>query len=152
VRPELKMPSALKSLNRLWELVVPAAGTLYSLFLMKSTPGRNKRLSYCSPTLSDRYFLWIYTFNLTSGCLPNSIVFFRVLRWLFRRFHDAMVLCQDWFLNFSFFGTEMRDLFSNENPIYPLWPCGLVFIRLVRHSNDDGVVVAFISKGKFRIQ
>ncbi|REG79494.1 efflux RND transporter permease subunit [Algoriphagus antarcticus] len=55
---------------------------------------------------------------------------------------------QDWFLNFSFFGTEMRDLFQMKsyNLSVAVW---VGFIALFGIATDDGVVVASYLKQSF---
>jgi Cu(I)/Ag(I) efflux system membrane protein CusA/SilA len=55
---------------------------------------------------------------------------------------------QDWFLNFPFFGTEMRDLFQMKsyNLSVAVW---VGFIALFGIATDDGVVVASYLKQSF---
>ena len=56
---------------------------------------------------------------------------------------------QDWFLNFDFFGTNMRDLFqvNNINLSVAVW---VGFLALFGIATDDGVLVATFLQDSFK--
>ncbi len=106
----------------------------------------SKRLSVVVPIALMIIFLILY-FQFRS--VPISLM---VFTGVFIAFAGGFIMIglynTDWFLNFDFFGTNMRDLFQvqNINLSVAVW---VGFLALFGIATDDGVLVATFLKDSF---
>lgn len=109
----------------------------------------NKRLKIVIPIALALIFLILYFHfkSITTSILVFSGVFVAfaggfIMIWLYG---------ESWFMNFDFFGTNMRDLFQmkNINLSVAVW---VGFLALFGIATDDGVLVATFLKSSFEDQ
>ena len=107
----------------------------------------NKKLSLVLPIALAIIFLILYLQfrSATTALIVFSGVFVAfsggfIMIWLYG---------QDWFLNFSFLGTEMRDFFQ-VHPINLSVAVWVGFLALFGIATDDGVLVATYLKDSFK--
>jgi len=107
----------------------------------------NKRLAIVIPMALGLIFLILY-FHFKS--ITTSIL---VFSGVFVAFAGGFIMIglysQDWFLNFDFFGTNMRDLFQVKtiNLSVAVW---VGFLALFGIATDDGVLVATFLQESFK--
>lgn len=107
----------------------------------------NKRLAIVMPIALGLIFLILY-FHFKS--ITTSIL---VFSGVFVAFAGGFIMIglysQDWFLNFDFFGTNMRDLFQVKtiNLSVAVW---VGFLALFGIATDDGVLVATFLQESFK--
>lgn len=107
----------------------------------------NKRLSIVVPIALILIFLILYfQFN-------SIIISFMVFTGVFIAFSGGFIMIglydTDWFMNFSMFGTHMRDLFQ-IHPINLSVAVWVGFLALFGIATDDGVLVATFLKDSFK--
>lgn len=121
------------------ELTVPAGVTYQFAGNYENQIRAEKRLSILIPIVLGVIFLILY-FQFKS--VPTTIMVFSGVAMAFAGgFMMIWLYDQSWFLNFSLFGTEMRDLFQIHtiNLSVAVW---VGFIALFGIATDDGVVMA----------
>ena len=128
-------------------VVIPAGVSYQFAGNYQSQLRASKRLSIVIPVSLLLIFLILYfqfgklppTFMIFSGILVAFAGGF-LLIWLYG---------QDWFLNFSLFGEEMRDLFQvgKINLSVAVW---VGFVALFGIASDDGVLMGTILKQTFQ--
>lgn len=106
----------------------------------------NKRLSVVIPVALILIFLILY-FQFRS-VLTALFVFSGVFVAFAGGFIMIWLYGQGWFMNFEFFGTNLRDLFQ-MSPIHLSVAVWVGFIALFGISTDDGVLVATFLKDSF---
>jgi Cu(I)/Ag(I) efflux system membrane protein CusA/SilA len=107
----------------------------------------NKKLSLVLPIALAIIFLILYLqFRSATTAL---IVFSGVFVAFSGGFIMIWMYGQDWFLNFSFLGTEMRDFFQ-VHPINLSVAVWVGFLALFGIATDDGVLVATYLKDSFK--
>ena len=107
----------------------------------------NKRLAIVIPIALALIFLILY-FQFKS-VVTSLMVFTGVFVAFSGGFIMIGLYSQDWFLNFDFFGTNMRDLFqvNNINLSVAVW---VGFLALFGIATDDGVLVATFLQDSFK--
>ena len=107
----------------------------------------NKRLSIVIPIALGLIFLILY-FQFKS-IITSLLVFSGVFVAFSGGFIMIGLYSQDWFLNFDFFGTNMRDLFqvNSINLSVAVW---VGFLALFGIATDDGVLVATFLQDSFK--
>lgn len=107
----------------------------------------SKRLSIVLPIALGLIFLILY-FQFRSVTI-TAMVFTGVFVAFSGGFIMIWLYGQDWFFNFDFLGTNMRDLFQmqNINLSVAVW---VGFLALFGIATDDGVLVATFLKDSFR--
>jgi Cu(I)/Ag(I) efflux system membrane protein CusA/SilA len=107
----------------------------------------NKRLGIVVPIALMLIFLILY-FHFKS-VITSLFVFSGVFVAFSGGFIMIWLYGQDWFLNFDFFGTNMRDLFQVQhiNLSVAVW---VGFLALFGIATDDGVLVATFLKDSFK--
>jgi len=136
----------LKSKIDSGELIVPAGVRYIFSGSYENQLRAEKRLAIVVPLCLIAIFLILY-FQFKS--VSTTIFVFSGIAMAFSGgFLMLWFYGQDWFLNFSFFGTEMRDLFQMKsyNLSVAVW---VGFIALFGIATDDGVVVASYLKQSF---
>lgn len=106
-----------------------------------------KRLSIVVPLVLILVFLILYFQFRSAG--TSLMVFSGILLAFSGGFIMLWLYGQDWFLNFSFFGAEMRELFSVQSISLSVavW---VGFIALFGIATDDGVLVATYLDQQFK--
>jgi len=120
------------------ELVVPAGVSYKFSGSYENQVRAEKRLSVIVPLVLVIIFLILY-FQFKS--ISTSLMIFSGVAMAFSGgFIMLWLYGQDWFLNFSFFGTNLRDLFSmgTVNLSVAVW---VGFIALFGLATDDGVLM-----------
>ena len=136
----------LKSKIDSGELVVPAGVRYIFSGSYENQLRAEQRLAIVVPLCLIAIFLILYfQFKSVSTTL---FVFSGITMAFSGGFLMLWFYGQDWFLNFAFFGTEMRDLFQMKtyNLSVAVW---VGFIALFGIATDDGVVVASYLKQSF---
>ena len=107
----------------------------------------NKRLGIVLPISLVLIFLILY-FQFKS-VVTSLFVFSGVFVAFSGGFIMIWLYGQDWFMNFDFFGTNMRDLFQMQsiNLSVAVW---VGFLALFGIATDDGVLVATFLKDSFK--
>jgi len=107
----------------------------------------NKRLSIVLPIALAIIFLILY-FQFRSVMI-SAMVFTGVFIAFAGGFIMIGLYDTEWFLNFKFFGTEMRDLFQirSVNLSVAVW---VGFLALFGIATDDGVLVATFLRDSFK--
>lgn len=107
----------------------------------------SKRLSIVLPIALALIFLILY-FQFRSVAI-TAMVFTGVFVAFSGGFLMIWLYGQDWFFNFDFLGTNMRDLFQMQsiNLSVAVW---VGFLALFGIATDDGVLVATFLKDSFR--
>lgn len=107
----------------------------------------NKRLSIVVPIALAIIFLILY-FEFRS-VMVSVILFTGVFVAFAGGFIMIWLYGQDWFMDFTFFGTNMRDLFGMKtiNLSVAVW---VGFLALFGIATDDGVLVATYLKQSFK--
>ncbi len=107
----------------------------------------NKRLAIVIPIALGLIFLILY-FQFKS-VTTSLLVFSGVFVAFAGGFIMIGLYSTDWFLNFDFFGSNMRDLFqvSNVNLSVAVW---VGFLALFGIATDDGVLVATFLQDSFK--
>jgi Cu(I)/Ag(I) efflux system membrane protein CusA/SilA len=107
----------------------------------------NKRLAIVIPIALGLIFLILY-FQFKS-IITSLFVFSGVFVAFSGGFIMIGLYSTDWFLNFDFFGTNMRDLFqvNNINLSVAVW---VGFLALFGIATDDGVLVATFLQDSFK--
>lgn len=129
------------------ELVVPAGVSYRFAGNYEQQLRANKRLAIVVPIALSLIFLLLY-FHFKS-VLISAMVFTGV----FIAFAGGFIMIgfydTDWFLNFDFMGTNMRDLFQIRtiNLSVAVW---VGFLALFGIATDDGVLVATFLKDSFK--
>ncbi|MCB0408856.1 MAG: efflux RND transporter permease subunit [Flavobacteriales bacterium] len=105
-----------------------------------------KRLSLVVPLALVIIFLILY-FQFRS-IITTTMIFSSIFVAFCGGFIMIWLYGQDWFMNFRFFGTNMRDLFQMHtiNLSVAVW---VGFIALFGIASDDGVVIATYLKQSF---
>jgi Cu(I)/Ag(I) efflux system membrane protein CusA/SilA len=128
------------------ELVVPAGARYIFSGSYENQIRAEKRLAVVVPLCLIAIFLILY-FQFRS--VPTTFFVFSGIAMAFSGgFMMLWLYGQDWFLNFSVFGTHMRELFQmgTYNLSVAVW---VGFIALFGIASDDGVVVATYLKQSF---
>jgi len=136
----------LKSKIDSGELVVPAGVRYIFSGSYENQLRAEQRLAIVVPLCLIAIFLILY-FQFKS--ISTTLFVFSGIAMAFSGgFLMLWFYGQDWFLNFAFFGTEMRDLFQMKtyNLSVAVW---VGFIALFGIATDDGVVVASYLKQSF---
>jgi copper/silver efflux system protein len=136
----------LKSKIASGELVVPAGVRYIFSGSYENQLRAEQRLAIVVPLCLIAIFLILY-FQFKS--ISTTLFVFSGIAMAFSGgFMMLWFYGQDWFLNFAFFGTEMRDLFQMKtyNLSVAVW---VGFIALFGIATDDGVVVASYLKQSF---
>jgi Cu(I)/Ag(I) efflux system membrane protein CusA/SilA len=136
----------LKSKIDSGELVVPAGVRYVFSGSYENQLRAEQRLAIVVPLCLIAIFLILY-FQFKS--ISTTVFVFSGIAMAFSGgFLMLWFYGQDWFLNFSFMGTEMRDLFQMKtyNLSVAVW---VGFIALFGIATDDGVVVASYLKQSF---
>jgi len=107
----------------------------------------NKRLAIVIPIALGLIFLILY-FQFKS-VITSLLVFSGVFVAFAGGFIMIGLYSQDWFLNFDFFGTNMRELFQVKtiNLSVAVW---VGFLALFGIATDDGVLVATFLQDSFK--
>ncbi len=107
----------------------------------------NKRLAIVIPIALGLIFLILY-FQFKS-VITSLLVFSGVFVAFAGGFIMIGLYSTDWFLNFDFFGSNMRDLFqvNNINLSVAVW---VGFLALFGIATDDGVLVATFLQDSFK--
>ncbi|GAB5418003.1 MAG: efflux RND transporter permease subunit [Crocinitomicaceae bacterium] len=108
----------------------------------------NKRLGIVIPIALIMIFLILY-FQFKS-VVTSLFVFSGVFVAFSGGFIMIWLYGQGWFMNFDFFGTNMRDLFQMDtiNLSVAVW---VGFLALFGIATDDGVLVATFLKNSFKV-
>jgi copper/silver efflux system protein len=130
------------------ELVVPAGISYRFAGNYEQQIRANKRLAIVVPIALAIIFLVLYfQFN-------SVLISLMVFTGVFIAFSGGFIMIglydTDWFLNFSFLGTNMRDLFSIHtiNLSVAVW---VGFLALFGIATDDGVLVATFLRDSFKV-
>jgi Cu(I)/Ag(I) efflux system membrane protein CusA/SilA len=128
------------------ELTVPAGVRYQFSGSYENQIRAEKRLGIVVPLSLMAIFLILY-FQFKSVS-TTMFVFFGISMAFAGGFLMLWLYDQSWFLNFSVFGTQMRDLFQvgTYNLSVAVW---VGFIALFGIASDDGVVVASYLKDSF---
>ncbi|MEX1001090.1 MAG: efflux RND transporter permease subunit [Crocinitomicaceae bacterium] len=129
------------------ELKIPAGVTYRFAGNYEQQVRANKRLSIVLPIALVIIFLILY-FQFKS-VLTSLFVFTGVFVAFSGGFIMIWLYGQDWFMNFDFFGTNMRELFQMQtvNLSVAVW---VGFLALFGIATDDGVLVATFLKNSFK--
>lgn len=129
------------------ELKVPAGVTYKFSGNYENQLRASKRLSIIIPIVLFAIFLILY-FQFRS-VITSAIVFSGIAVALAGGFMMIWLYGQQWFINFDFLGTNMRDLFHMHdiNISVAVW---VGFIALFGIATDDGVVMATYLKDNFK--
>jgi len=129
------------------ELVVPSGVNYRFAGNYEQQLRANKRLSLVVPIALAIIFLILY-FQFKSIAI-TAMVFSGVFIAFAGGFIMIGLYDTDWFLNFSLFGTNMRDLFQIHtiNLSVAVW---VGFLALFGIATDDGVLVATFLKDSFK--
>lgn len=129
------------------QLIVPAGINYKFAGNYEQQVRSNKRLMLVLPISLVLIFLILY-FQFKS-VLTSLFVFIGVFVAFSGGFIMLWLYGQDWFMNFSFFGENMRDLFQMKsiNLSVAVW---VGFLALFGIATDDGVLVATYLKNSFK--
>lgn len=129
------------------ELKVPAGVSFRFSGSYENQIRAEKRLAFVVPLCLGAILLLLY-FQFKS--IPTVFMVFSGIAVAFAGgFIMIWFYGQDWFLNFSLFGTHMRSLFQ-INPIHLSVAVWVGFIALFGIATDDGVVMATYLEQKFK--
>lgn len=129
------------------ELVVPQGINFYFSGNYENQMRAERRLMLVIPLSMIVIFLILY-FQFRS--VATSLMIFSAIALAFSGgFMMLWLYGQGWFLNFSFFGVNMRDLFQMDvvNLSVAVW---VGFIALFGIATDDGVLIATYLQGSFK--
>lgn len=129
------------------KLIVPAGITYRFAGNYEQQLRANKRLSIVLPIALILIFLILY-FHFKS-VMTSFFVFSGVFVAFSGGFIMIWLYGQGWFMNFDFFGANMRDLFQMDtiNLSVAVW---VGFLALFGIATDDGVLVATFLKDSFK--
>lgn len=129
------------------ELVVPQGVNFYFSGNYENQMRAERRLMLVIPLSMIVIFLILY-FQFRS--VATSLMIFSAIALAFSGgFMMLWLYGQEWFLNFSAFGVNMRDLFQMDvvNLSVAVW---VGFIALFGIATDDGVLIATYLQGSFK--